>query len=347
MTRNAKIQVIFFCLAALAVIVIFNLEFFSMIEHTWQRDKLDLTAENARIKNENDRLTIQIEELKRQNLSLMTYLDAYEQNVIELKDAARDGCQTDSIQPAALPPDLMHESLKNRRIYLAMQMEKKRWDQYQQAQYKPILEGTSEPDIYAVHHLDFANAPNREKFLELEGALKLHRRLIRDVRLFHDEVQYQQKQHQHHRDYELYDLKFELAPFARESALVDALQQAMSALSAGIYEAEAVSVLDRIGNEFTRPIRQLSEQQDSKDALQPATYNYNLYALYGEKLIRYADSLTRQTSIPLGPKVFGELDFFNRQLLDRIYDLYFVGQSGVIDPTRLNLDELEMVLNSN
>ena len=347
MTRIAKIQGIFFCLAALAVLAILSLKFFSMIEHSWRRDKLDLMAENAWIKNENDRLTKQIEELDRQNLSLKTYLDAYEQNVIELKDAARDCCQTDSIHPAALPPDLIDESLENRRIYLAMRMEKKRWDQFQQGRYHNILDSTIEPAVYELDRLDFSNEDNREKFLELEGALKLHRRLIRDVRLFHDEIQFQQKQHQKDRDYELYDLKFKLAPFARESALVDALQQAMSALSAGIYEEEAAAVLDRIGAEFTRPIRQLSEQQNAKEELEPVIYNYNLYTLYGEKLMNYSDSLTRQTSIPLGTSVYGELDFFNRQLLDRIYDLYFAGQSGVLDPASLNLDELEEVLNSN
>jgi hypothetical protein len=46
--------------------------------------------------------------------------------------------------------------------------------------------------------------------------------------------------------------------------LVDAMQQAMSALSVGIYQQEAVEVLDRIGDEFTKPIQQLCGQQ--KDA---------------------------------------------------------------------------------
>ncbi len=347
MKRIVKLKRLNLFLAAISVILLIVFMLTTTKEESWRQVEQDIMTENKRLENENDRLQNQIEELKRQNRSLKTYLDAYEQNVIELKDAAGNCRQGDAILPAELPPGVADESLGNRRIYLAMQMEKKRWDLYQQEQYQHILDDTSEPDIYAVHNLDFANADNRQKFLELEGALNLHRRLIRDVRLFHDEIQYQQTQQQSQEDYELYDLKFKLAPFARESALVDALQQAMSALSAGIYQEEAVAVLDRIGDAFTKPIRQLSEQQDAKEELKPVKYNYNLYALYGEKLMNYSDSLTRQTSIPLGPSAFGELDFFNRQLLDQIYNLYLVGQSGVLDPASLNLDELEAVLNSN
>jgi hypothetical protein len=61
--------------------------------------------------------------------------------------------------------------------------------------------------------------------------------------------------------------------------------------------------------------------------------------------MNYADLLTQQSAIPLGPREFGELDFFNRQLFDQIYDLYMVGQSGAIDPAVLNFEELERVLN--
>jgi hypothetical protein len=191
------------------------------------------------------------------------------------------------------------------------------------------------------------NGDNREYFVELEGALNLHKRLIRDVRLFHDEIQFQKNRHDAQQAYELYDLKFKLGPFARESALVDALQQAMSALSAGIYQQEAAEVLDRIGEAFTEPVQQLYEQQqDTNEPPVPSRYNYNLYTLLGKKLMDYSDTLARQSSIPLRSSAFGELDFFNRRLSDSFYDLYQVGQDEAIDPSHLDLDELEQALNS-
>jgi hypothetical protein len=89
-------------------------------------------------------------------------------------------------------------------------------------------------------------------------------------------------------------LKFNLAPFARESALVDALQQAMSAMSAGVYQAEAEEVLDRIGEELTKPIRLLQEQQqDISESTVSSGYNYNLYTVYGKKLMDYSETLAR------------------------------------------------------
>jgi hypothetical protein len=164
-----------------------------------------------------------------------------------------------------------------------------------------------------------------------------------------NEIQYQKKQLHDQQEYELYDLKFKLGPFARVSALVDALQQAMSVLSAGIYQQEAVEVLDRIGDEFTKPIQQLYEQQQDTTETPspvPTKYNYNFYAVFGKKLMDYSDSLAAQSSITLGSSAFGELDFFNRRLSDSLYDLYLVGQDEAINPTDLDLEELEQVLHS-
>jgi hypothetical protein len=48
----------------------------------------------------------------------------------------------------------------------------------------------------------------------------------------------------------------------------------------------------------------------------------------------------------LGPSAFGELDYFNRRLFDRLYDLYEVGQEEAIDPSDLDIEELEQVLDS-
>lgn len=335
-------------LAALIAVIIFLLNLNETREEGWRLIKSDLIKENAELNHENELLKHQIAGLKNQNLSLKKYLDAYENNFIAIKDAAGNCDQTGSRLGADLPEGLTQESFEIRQIYRKMLNEKRRWNQYQQAQYKNVLESTVEPHEIEAQRLSFENEANRDYFLELENALNLHKRLIRDVRLFHDEIQYQKKQLQAQRPYQLYDIKFKLAPFARESALVDALQQAMSAMSSGIYQSQAEEVLDRIGEALTEPIQQLSEQQlDATQSPVHTQYNFNLYAVYGKKLMDYSDTLTRQSSITLGPLAFGELDFFNRRLYDQLYDLYRVGQDEAIDPSRLDLNELEQVLYSS
>ena len=334
-------------LAALIAVIIFLLNLNETREEGWRLIKSDLIKENAELNHENELLKHQIAGLKNQNLSLKKYLDAYENNFIAIKDAAGNCDQTGSRLGADLPEGLTQESFEIRQIYRKMLNEKRRWNQYQQAQYKNVLESTVEPHEIEAQRLSFENEANRDYFLELENALNLHKRLIRDVRLFHDEIQFQKKQRHAQKPYELYDLKFMLGPFTRESALVDALQQAMSALSAGIYQQEAVAVLDRIGEEFTKPIQQLYDQQlDTTESPVPINYNYNFYTVFGKKLIDYSDTLAEQSSITLGPSALGELDFFNRQLSESLYDLYQVGQDEAINPTHLDLDELEQVLNS-
>jgi hypothetical protein len=347
MSQIPKFWGILACMAALIAISLFLLNINGVREKAWQLVKPDLIAENASLKNENEILKNKIASLNKQNMSLKTYLEAYENNFIALKDAARNCYQIESMFPADLPEGLTEERFEIRQIFREMLSEKKRWDRYQQEQYKNVLESMAEPAVIEAQSLNLENEDNMEYFLELESALKLHKRLIRDVRLFHDEIQYQQRQLHAQQEYELYDLKFELGPFARESALVDALQQAMSTLSAGIYQQEAVEVLDRIGDEFTKPIQQLYEQQqDTTESPVPIKYNYNLYTVYGKKLMDYSDSLAQQSSIALGPSAFGELDFFNRRLSDSLYDLYLVGQDEAIHPSHLDLDELEQVLHT-
>jgi hypothetical protein len=316
-------------------------------DKAWQLFKPELIEKNAELKNENERLRREVADLTKQNLSLSKYLDAYEKNFIALKDATGNCSQLQAMLKIDLPDALTKERFEIRQRYRQMRSEKKLWDRYQQEQYKDILGSTVEPVLLDNQDLELENQANMEYFLELENALKLHRRLIRDVRLFHDEVQFQKKQFDAQQPYELYDLKFKLGPFTRESALVDALQQAMSALSAGIYEQEAVEVLDRIGDEFTKPIQQLYEQQlEPSEFPGPLKYNYNFYTLFGKKLMDYSDTLAQQSAITLGPSAFGELDYFNRQLSDHLYDLYQVGQDEAIKPTDLDLDELEQVLHS-
>jgi hypothetical protein len=334
-------------MAALIAIFMFLFNVKKTKDKAWQLIQPDIMEENADLRNENERLMRKIAGLKKQNMSLKTYLEAFENNFIELKDAAGNCNRPPSMLPIDLPQALTKERFEIRQIYRQMRSEKKRWDQYQQEQYKNILENTIEPVVVESQGLNLDNNENIEYFLELESALKLHRRLIRDVRLFHDEIQFQKKQHLAELPYELYDLKFKLGPFARESALVDALQQAMSALSAGVYQQEAVEVLDRIGDEFTKPIQQLYAQQlDSAESPIPKTYNYNLYSVFGKKLMDYSDTLAQQSAITLGPSAFGELDFFNRRLSESLYELYQVGQDEAINPTHLDLDELEQVLQS-
>ena len=334
--------------AALVAIFMFLFNVKGTKDMAWRFIKPELIEENADLKNENEWLTRKMADLTKQNLSLRKYLDAYEKNFIELKTGAGNAGNLESMLPFDLPEALTKERFEIRRHYRQMRSEKKRWDQYQQEQYKDILESTVEPIVVESQSLNLEDEQNMEYFLELESALKLQRRLIRDVRLFHDEINFQTKQLDAQQPYALYDLKFKLNdPFARDSALVDALQQAMSALSAGIYEQEAVEVLDRIGDEFTKPIQQLYDQQlDTAEFPVQLKYNYNFYTVFGKKLMDYSDSLAQQSAITLGPSAFGELDSFNRRMSERLYDLYQVGQDEAINPTHLDLDELEQVLQS-
>ena len=330
--------------AALIAIFLFVFNVGGTKDKIWHLIKPDLLSQNTQLKDENDRLNGKIASLKKQNKSLKTILDAYEHNFIALKDAAGNCDPIPPLLPIDLPAELMKERFEIRQVYRQMLAEKRRWDQYQQQKYKTILESTVEPVVDDIQGLNLADEENIEYFHELDSALKLHKRLIRDVRVFHDEIKFQKKQVHAQQPYELYDLKFKLAPFTRESALVDALQQAMSALSAGIYVEEAVEVLDRIGDAFTHPIQQLYEHQANRESTLLSQYNYNFYTLFGKKLMDYSDSLAEQSAIPLDSAAFGELDFFSRRISESLYDLYQVGQDEAIDPNRLDVDELKQIL---
>lgn len=334
-------------MATLIAIFMFFLDIEDTKQKAWQIIKPDLMAENSNLKNENAHLKKEIESLKKQNMRLKKSVDAFENNYLALKDAARDCDLIESMFPNDLPESLTEERYEIRRIYRELIAEKKRWDQYQQAQYQNIIESTLEPVDIEIQSLNLENEENMEYFRELEGALKLHKRLVRDVRMFHDEIQFQKKQFNAQQQYQLYDLKFRLGPFARESALVDALQQAMSALSAGIYQQEALEVIDRLGEEFTKPVEQLYERlQDNTESPIPANYNYNIYIVYGKKLMDYSDTLAQQSQITLDPSAPGELDFFNRRLSQSFFDLYHVGLNETISSTHLDLEELEQNIHS-
>lgn len=348
MSLSPKIWRIMACLAILIAgsAILINIDGF--LDKVWQVIKPEMIRKNAILTVENEQLKDEVTDLRQQNTKLKNYLNEYEQNLSELRTAATDCNQIESMLPVDLPAGLKKERFEIRQLYRELFGEKKRWDQYQQQKYAGILEDTIEPRVVDSQNLELKKEDNLDHFVGLEKGLRLHRRLIRDVRLFHDEIEFQKKQRYARQDYELYDLKFQLPPFSRESALTDAMQQAMSALSAGIYQEEAVEVLNRIGEAFTRPILQLNAQlqgaPESGDALR---YNYDLYTVYGKKLMEYSDSLAQQSSITLAPTAFGELDYFNRRMFESLYDLYEIGHYETVDPKDLDLEELERIIDSN
>jgi hypothetical protein len=347
MSQSAKFWLTSSCLAVLTAILVFFFDNAVKREKEWRHVEQSLMKQKADLERENQRLKKEIVWLNNQNLNLKRYVAAFEKNFIELQNSTANFRQIGAPPSADLPESLASESAQVRQAFRDMLSERRLWDQYQKEQYKGVLESTLEPRVIGSRNLELANESARAFFVELESALNLHKRLIRDVRLFHDEIEFQKSRHLANEAYELYDLKFQLAPFAFEAALADALQQAMSALSAGIYQQEAVEVLDRIGEAFTMPIQELyAEWMYAQDDPALSAYNYNLYALFGKKLLDYSDTLTQQSLVALGPSAYGELDFFNRQLFDRLYDLYLLGQVETADPSCLDLDALEQVLYS-
>ena len=348
MSLSPKIWRIIACIAILIAgsAILINTEGF--LDKVWQVIKPEMIHENAVLTVENEQLKDEITDLRQQNTKLKNYLNEYEQNLSKLRTAATDCNQIESMLPVDLPAGLKKERFEIRRLYRELLGEKKRWDQYQQQKYAGIIEDTIEPRVVDSHNLELEKEDNLDHFVGLEKGLTLHRRLIRDVRLFHDEIEFQKKQRYARQDYDLYDLKFQLPPFSRESALTDAMQQAMSALSAGIYQEEAVEVLNRIGEEFTRPILQLNAQlQGTPESGNALRYSYDLYTVYGKKLMEYSDSLAKQSSITLAPSAFGELDYFNRRMFESLYDLYEIGHYETVDPKDLDLEELERIIDSN
>jgi hypothetical protein len=300
-----------------------------------------LTA-NADLKTENETQKKEIDNLLKQNQRLKKDLVSRTIQFSMLSDIVREPRQSSLTHSQNIVQGLENESFLNQQIYRALLAEKKRWDEYHQTQYQNILESTIEPAVVDSKYLIFEDEKNRETFIEIENTLNLYKRLIRDVRLFHDEVQYRQQQIQEDPSYELYDLKFNLEPFARESAIADALQQAMSTMGAGVYPQDAAQVLDRLGAATIKPIQELSEWlEDPKDSTAPEPYNYNFYIVFGKKLINYADTLARQSLVPLAPSALGELDFFSRRMSQSLVQLYEAGGQGNLDPALLDMEVFE------
>lgn len=302
----------------------------------------DLLNDNAELKTKNEKLAEEIQGLLKQNQRLKKGLVSRTIQFSMLSEVAREPRQSSINHSQNFMQGLDNESFLNQQIYRALLAEKNRWDEYHQTQYQNILESTIEPAVVDSQYLIFEDEKNRETFLEIENTLNLYKRLIRDVRLFHDEVQYRQQQIQEDPSYELYDLKFNLQPFARESAIADALQQAMSTMGAGIYPQDAAQVLDRLGTATIKPIQELSEWlEDPKDSSAPEPYNYNFYIVFGKKLINYADTLARQSMVPLAPSALGELDFFSRRMSQSLVRLYEAGDQGILDSTLVDMDAFE------
>jgi hypothetical protein len=323
------------------VVVIYIVGKGDLVETVRSYIRADLLTANARLRAENEKFKEAIEGLVKQNLRMKKALVSRTIQFSLLNGDAMEPWQSrinpsqDSIE------SLYKESFLNQQIYRALLAEKKRWDDYHLTHYQDVLEGTLEPAVVDSRYLIFQDEDSRETYLEIENALNLHRRLIRDIRLFHDEVQYRQKQLPEDPSYRLYDLKFNLEPFARESAMADSLQQAMSAMGAGIYPRESAQVLDRLGEAFIEPIQELAAWlEDPTDATGPGPYNYNFYIVFGKKLINYADTLARQSLIPLAPQALGELDYFSRRITQGLVQLYEAGGQGNIDSTLLDMEVL-------
>jgi hypothetical protein len=344
-TMSKSIQHLFI-LATVVLIFFVALFFFigegGLMERIRLYIRSDLLAENAKLNTQNKKLIQQLTELRQQNRYLKKVLVGRTFRFSILEQTADDSLSMDATVSQSPSNDLPGESFLNRQIYRALLAEKERWDTYQLTQYQRILDGTLEPIIVDSEFLDFIDNDSRDLFLEVENTLHLHKRLIRDVRLFHDEVVYRDKRIQEGAAYQLYDLKFELEPFARESAITDALQQSLSAMGAGIYQQEAADVLGRLGNVFVEPIQALSEWLENPgDSPGPRPYNYNFYIVFGKKLIDYADTLAEQSLIPLAPSALGELDFFSRRLAQSLVQLHEAGSQGLMDSTILDMEALE------
>ena len=113
-----------------AIIFLFNIN--GTREKVLQLIEPDLIAENGHLKNENAYLKNELDSLNKLNRSLRKYLDLYEINFIELKDAVNDCYPIESMFPDDFPEELISERFEIRQLFRELLSEKKRWDQYQQ-----------------------------------------------------------------------------------------------------------------------------------------------------------------------------------------------------------------------
>ena len=307
--------------------------------HSLQQEYREYGVELRNLRHDNEQLRKDIERLKNQYFHLRKRVNTYAPQDMRYSDLSgrENGIQSQAFPE--LPPGLSGEDLHVQQAYHQMLLEKQRWDGYLLEQYKDILTAAVEPAIMTLPPVK--NEESLHYFDELTASLRLHKKLLRDVRIFNSEIQFQQKHGGGDLAYKAYDYKLRLDPFARESSIADAMQQALSALSTGVYHQEAVEVLDRLGDEFTQPVRQEYERMLSSDG-EPAVinYNFNIFLTFAKKIIDYSDALASQSSIPLAPKALGELDYLHRRLEQSFHDLYEIGQQETIDAALLDMEEL-------
>jgi hypothetical protein len=300
----------------------------------------DYAADIRNLHHEKERLRNDIEWLKHQYRNLHKRLDTYAPHDLRYSDVVDADQHMASMALLSVPPELSEERLDVQQVYHRLVLEKQRWDRFLQDKYKHVLGKAVEPVLIQPPYL--VNEASAKYFDDLTASLRLHKKLIRDVRIFHSEIQFQQKYDEGDLTYKAYDYKLKLDPFARESSVADAMQQALSALSTGVYHQEAVEVLDRLGDEFTRPVREEYERLLSADGdLASSGYNYNIFLTFAKKIMDYTDMLANQSSIALAPKAFGELDYLHRRLQQSFHDLYEIGQQESIDAALLDMEELE------
>ena len=248
----------------------------------------------------------------------------------------------------SLPETLAQETQQIQDHYHQLLSEKWRWDFYRHLNYKHLLEGRLEPIKAQTQNVIFKNEDNRAYFEELEKALNLHTRLIRDVRRFHDEIVYQKQRTADRQPYALFEEKLKLPPFAREAALTDAIQQAMSALSVGLYQHEASDAIIQLCDIYMQPIQQLYDRRHNAAASdRPFGYNYNIYIVYGQKVLGYSGTLQQQSMVVIEPTALGDLDYIYRRLNQSLFDLHAAAQDETIATSHLNLEELERQIYAN
>ncbi len=241
-----------------------------------------------------------------------------------------------------LPEDLRQESIAIQNLYRTWVAENEQWDRYRSGQYSEVLDTLEEPAPVESLAMDLENEENRKYFLELEDAIELHTLLIRSVRSFHDEFQFQEGQ-QNPVGVHMYESKFTLHSPAREAALIYAIFETLSALSVGLHRYEALATLDRLVLEYTETIRKLPHALNrvTEDSPFVASYNYSFYVIYTTRLITFLDELLRAPSLKLSPGVEGEFYAVKQRLHQSLYDLYQLGQSHPVLAERLDLVELE------
>ena len=259
-------------------------------------------------------------------------------------DSVTDPDRIDMHLSETIPMSLFQERSEIQHLFRTMLEELQRWNHFQADQYGNMLDNRTEPTMFDTEMLDLADPENAQYFNELENALKLHLRMIRDVRTFHAEVQFTRTQAAAQHPYQPFELKYKLAPFARESAIADALLQAMSAMSSGVHEQEASEVINRLVDEFTKPVRRVYDppQTEQNSASTPVeSYNFNIYVLYGKKILRYADLLSDQTIIATTASGRAEMDYIGRELRQSFRDLQEAGQNQMLSSSQLDLSNLE------